>query len=542
MHLAIANARAGARTVSPRVDAAAVRAALAEVPDPEIPVVSIIDLGMVEDVEVGPDGIRVALLPTFVGCPALDLIRASVERRLRAFDRPVDVRFDFRVPWTSDRITSQGRDKLRASGFRASHAGRDRCPGPGPAGHPGSLPELRLAPYGPRKCVRADAVPGHLPLRRLSPAVRDLQDHLIVGTDRRDVGIVGVVGAGTMGAGIAQLALEAGHEVVLHDIDDGAIERGRARVRDGLARRAAGLELDDVSVDDWITGRLARLRDAQTLDALGAEAEIVIEAALEDLELKRAIFRALDAAAAPDVILATNTSALSVAAIAAATAHPERVIGLHFFNPAPVMPLVEVIVPPEASETLAQHAAAVVEGWGKTVVRSADTPGFIVNRVNRPFTLEALAMLEAGEASIEAIDRALHEAGFPMGPFELMDLVGIDVNLAAAKGIWEDYQLQQLDRNYKDPRNAERILKQVAAFDPAYVLTESPDAVNGPPIIDDSGNVLGGNSRMTIARVYRDRLDAAQSLRIVAEGPATVPPRKTSRRLPHSRTRCYCDS
>ena len=260
-----------------------------------------------------------------------------------------------------------------------------------------------------------------------------------MGTDRRDVGIVGVVGAGTMGAGIAQLALEAGHEVVLHDIDDGAIERGRARVRDGLARRAAGLELDDVSVDDWITGRLARLRDAQTLDALGAEAEIVIEAALEDLELKRAIFRALDAAAAPDVILATNTSALSVAAIAAATAHPERVIGLHFFNPAPVMPLVEVIVPPEASETLAQHAAAVVEGWGKTVVRSADTPGFIVNRVNRPFTLEALAMLEAGEASIEAIDRALHEAGFPMGPFELMDLVGIDVNLAAAKGIWEGF-------------------------------------------------------------------------------------------------------
>jgi len=251
--------------------------------------------------------------------------------------------------------------------------------------------------------------------------------------------IVGVVGAGTMGAGIAQLALENGHDVVLHDADGAAIERGRARVREGLARRAARLDLDDASTDEWVAGRLAALRDARSLDAVGAEAEVVIEAALEDLELKRTVFQSLDAAAAPDVILATNTSALSVAAIAARTGRPERVIGLHFFNPAPLMPLVEVVVPPTADPAIAERAERLMESWGKAPVRCADSPGFIVNRVNRPFTLEALAMVESDEASVEAVDAALRSAGFPMGPFELMDLVGIDVNLAAATAIWQGF-------------------------------------------------------------------------------------------------------
>jgi 3-hydroxybutyryl-CoA dehydrogenase len=240
-----------------------------------------------------------------------------------------------------------------------------------------------------------------------------------------------------MGAGIAQLALEHGHEVVLHDVDEGAIERGRARVADGLARRAARLDLDEDSTADWVSGRLAALRDGHTLDAVGAEAEVVIEAALEDLELKRSIFRALDAATGSDVLLATNTSALSVAAIAEATGHPQRVLGLHFFNPAPVIPLVEVVVAPATDRRLADKAVALMTAWGKTPVRCADTPGFIVNRVNRPFTLEALRMLEAGTASVEAIDAAVRAGGFPMGPFELMDLIGIDVNLAAAQAIWE---------------------------------------------------------------------------------------------------------
>ena len=240
-----------------------------------------------------------------------------------------------------------------------------------------------------------------------------------------------------MGAGIAQVALEAGHEVVLHDVDEAAIERGRARIGEGLARRAARLDLDGESTDDWIAGRLAGLRDAHSLDAVGAEAEIVIEAALEDLELKRTIFRALDAAATPDVILATNTSALSVASIADAATRPQRVLGLHFFNPAPVMALVEVVAAPATDPAVVERAAALVTAWGKTPVRCADSPGFIVNRVNRPYTLEALRMLEAGVASVEAIDAAMRDAGFPLGPFELIDLAGVDINLAASRGIWE---------------------------------------------------------------------------------------------------------
>jgi len=252
--------------------------------------------------------------------------------------------------------------------------------------------------------------------------------------------IVGVVGAGTMGAGIAQLALEAGHEVVLNDVDEAAIERGRARVREGLGRRAAKLDLDADTIDEWVDGRYDRLRDGHSLDAVAAEAEVVIEAALEDLELKRTVFRTLDASASPETILATNTSALSIAAIAQATSHPERVLGLHFFNPAPVMRLVEVVSGPATSPLVAARASALVASWDRVPVACVDSPGFIVNRVNRPFTLEALAALERGETGIATIDEAVRAIGYPMGPFELMDLVGIDVNLAAARGVYEGFE------------------------------------------------------------------------------------------------------
>ncbi len=239
-----------------------------------------------------------------------------------------------------------------------------------------------------------------------------------------------------MGAGIAQLALEAGHEVVLHDVDDLALDRGTDRIRDGLARRAARLELDPDSIDDWVDGRIAPLRRTDVLEQLGDDADVVIEAALEDLELKRTIFGTLDAVADSATILATNTSALPIAAIAESTAHPERVIGLHFFNPAPVMRLVEVVPGPTTTAAVIDRATRLVASWGRTPVRSADRPGFIVNRVNRPFTIEALRMLEEGAATVGEIDDALRDAGFPLGPFELMDLTGIDVTTAAATGIW----------------------------------------------------------------------------------------------------------
>jgi 3-hydroxybutyryl-CoA dehydrogenase len=248
---------------------------------------------------------------------------------------------------------------------------------------------------------------------------------------------VGIVGAGVMGAGIAQVALESGWEVVLHDVDGEAIERASARVRDGLTRRAAKLDLDADSIDDWVDGRLAGLRHAHTLDGLATEAALVVEAALEDLGLKQSIFRALDAEAPADTILASNTSALSITEIASAAGqHPTRVIGLHFFNPVPLMSLVEVVAGSVTDHRIVERASGIVRSWGKTPVRSEDRPGFIVNRVHRPFTIEALRILETDGASVEAIDGAMREAGFPMGPFELMDLAGLDVNLAAATGVW----------------------------------------------------------------------------------------------------------
>ncbi len=251
-------------------------------------------------------------------------------------------------------------------------------------------------------------------------------------------GIVGVVGAGTMGAGIAQVALEAGWAVRLFDAMPGAAERGRDRVADGLRRRAAKLSIAGDEAALWVDEHLSRLTIAFDPGAVAAGADLIIEAIVEELAPKRALFAALDAAASPETILATNTSALSVTAIAeAAEAHPERVLGLHFFNPAPVLPLVEVVAGARTESAALVRATEIVTAWRRTPVRSADSPGFIVNRVNRPFTIEALRMLEAGEAGVGEIDAAVRADGFPMGPFELMDLVGLDVNLAAATGVWE---------------------------------------------------------------------------------------------------------
>jgi len=205
-----------------------------------------------------------------------------------------------------------------------------------------------------------------------------------------------------------------------------------------LERRASRLDLDPDSAEAWVDGRLVGLREAATLAALAqADPDLVVEAALEDLAAKQAIFRDLDAVTRPNAILATNTSALSVTAIAGATGRPGRVVGLHFFNPAPVMPLVEVIVTPSTDPRVAKRAVGLMTSWGKVAVQCIDTPGFIVNRINRPFTLEALAILAAGRTTIAAIDESVRSAGYPMGPFELMDLIGLDVNLAAALGILE---------------------------------------------------------------------------------------------------------
>jgi 3-hydroxybutyryl-CoA dehydrogenase len=262
--------------------------------------------------------------------------------------------------------------------------------------------------------------------------------------DGGSAGVVGVVGAGTMGAGIAQVALEAGWEVRIHDVAPGAVDRARQRAFDGLVRRRSK-ELRTGSTDGadplaWSEERLERLTAVASIGEVAPPGtDLVIEAALEEIGVKQDVFAALDEHAPPDAVLATNTSALSVTRIAEATYRPARVVGLHFFNPAPLMRLVEVVSHANTDPAVAERAQRIVAGWGKVGVRTTDAPGFIVNRVNRAFTLEPLRLLRAGVASVEEIDAELEAAGFPMGPFRLMDLVGLDVNLATARNLFEAF-------------------------------------------------------------------------------------------------------
>ena len=255
----------------------------------------------------------------------------------------------------------------------------------------------------------------------------------------REIATVGVLGAGTMGAGIAQVAAEAGLDVLLFDPVAGATDRARDRVAGFLARKA---EKGQMTADEALAST-ARVSQVASLESLGA-ADLVIEAIPEELELKRDAFRRLDAASAADAILATNTSSLSVGRIASAAARPERVLGMHFFNPVPLMALVEVIAGPRTAAEVVDSVALLARRLGKTPVVAADTPGFIVNRVQRALYLEAYRIHEEGLASVEAIDQALRELGFRLGPFELADVVGTDVNLAAGESIFEGF--------YGDPR------------------------------------------------------------------------------------------
>jgi len=243
---------------------------------------------------------------------------------------------------------------------------------------------------------------------------------------------VGVIGAGTMGAGIAQVAAGAGCDVVLYDVAAEAVERGVGRIRAGYDRMVTRGKL----TEEARAAALGRIVAATTLDAL-ATAEIVIEAAPEDLALKRQLFGELAQICAPDALFASNTSSLSITRIAAGLNNPERVVGMHFFNPAPVLPLVEVISGAATAPAVADAVFALAERWGKTPVRASDTPGFIVNRVARSFSGEALRIVGEGIATADGIDRIVRAAGFRMGPFELMDLVGIDINLAVHRAIYE---------------------------------------------------------------------------------------------------------
>jgi 3-hydroxybutyryl-CoA dehydrogenase len=244
---------------------------------------------------------------------------------------------------------------------------------------------------------------------------------------------IGVVGAGTMGAGIAQLACLSGARTLLHDPVPEALERGLAKIPEDLAKGAARGRWSEEEAQ----AAAARLEAAESLDAFGP-CELVIEAAPESLDLKRQLFASLAGIVGDDCVLATNTSSLQVTALAAGVPNPGRVVGMHFFNPAPLMALVEVVAGAKSEERALAVVRAAGEAMGKRVIDATDGPGFLVNRCNRPFGLEALRLAQEGIASPEEVDRICRlEGGFRMGPFELMDLVGIDVGFAVSESFYE---------------------------------------------------------------------------------------------------------
>ncbi len=244
---------------------------------------------------------------------------------------------------------------------------------------------------------------------------------------------VGVVGLGTMGAGIAQVSVQSGHDTVGREVSDELNDRARATIDRYLTR---AVEKERMSAADK-DAALGRLTLSTSLDDF-ADCDLVIEAIVEELEPKRELFRELERICRPDAILATNTSALSVTKIAEATERPERVIGMHFFNPAPVLPLVEIVRTEQSSDEAVDAAYDWAERAGKQPVRCNDTPGFIVNRVLIPLLNDCVRVLDEAGVSPEDLDKAMtNGAGWPMGPCALLDLVGIDIHVHASEALHE---------------------------------------------------------------------------------------------------------
>lgn len=249
-----------------------------------------------------------------------------------------------------------------------------------------------------------------------------------------------VVGAGAMGCGIAQVLAEAGWQILLYDSQDASLERGILRINAVWDRL---LDKGTISAEQRADYG-ARVKPSLVLRE-AAEVSLVVEAIYESLDAKRAVFTSLDDLVRKDCILATNTSSLSVSSIAAGVKHPERLIGLHFFNPAPLMPLVEIVPGIATAPEVVLACAQAVAQWGKVGVVAQDSPGFLVNRIARPFYGEALHLVEEGMADMATVDWAMTElGGFRMGPFSLMDLIGHDVNYVVTETIWKQF--------YCDPR------------------------------------------------------------------------------------------
>lgn len=250
---------------------------------------------------------------------------------------------------------------------------------------------------------------------------------------------IGVLGAGAMGAGIAQVAAQAGHPVILVDLQEEAIAKGLQGIELSLSK---AVEKGKMSEDDkkQITDCIQTSTSIESF----SDCDLIIEAIIEKLEIKQSVFKQLDQLVHANCILASNTSSLSITSIASVCNHPERVFGIHFFNPAPLMPLVEIIPATQSNGALAEELKRLMLDWKKVPVIAKDWPGFIVNRVARPYYSEALRIFDEGLASQPEIDHAMKALGFKMGPFELMDLIGHDVNYAVTESVFTAF--------YFDPR------------------------------------------------------------------------------------------
>lgn len=251
---------------------------------------------------------------------------------------------------------------------------------------------------------------------------------------------VGVLGAGTMGAGIAQVAAQCGHEVMLVDTNTAVLDKAKSGIIQVLNRQQEKGKISEEEAKQ-ITKRIHCHTDIKNF----ADCGLVIEAIVENLEIKHKVFEQMESVVAENCILASNTSSLSIASIGSVLKNPSRVIGIHFFNPAPLMPLVEIVPAIQTADAVLQQAKDLIESWGKTQVICKDTPGFIVNRIARPFYGEALRIYEEGIADFATIDWAMTEiGGFKMGPFTLMDYIGNDVNYTVTESVFEAF--------YFDPR------------------------------------------------------------------------------------------
>ena len=257
-----------------------------------------------------------------------------------------------------------------------------------------------------------------------------------------------VVGAGAMGIGIAQVLAQAGLHVCLYDTQEEALKRALGKLHSTLGRLVEKGRM----TQEEVGALLARIQPILSLRE-AADSDIVIEAIYENIEAKRSVFTSLDDVVADHCVLATNTSSLSIASLTSGVKRPDRMIGLHFFNPAPLMPLVEIVPSLATDPAVVARCIAAVKAWGKVGVVVKDTPGFIVNRVARPYYAEAMNMVEEGLADVATIDWAMtHIGGFRMGPFALMDLIGHDINYTVTETVWKQF--------YYDPRFRPNLLQK----------------------------------------------------------------------------------